>query len=64
FCKGYNQFRLVESFLKNNKLEKTCSKCRDKKNRQNVQKRAATDAQAPLGYGVMDNFLDILKTMK
>ncbi|RIB19546.1 hypothetical protein C2G38_2136760 [Gigaspora rosea] len=65
-CTGCGQPRPIESFLKNGKVQKTCLSCRDKKNRQNAQKRAAVDAlaNASINRIMMQDFFRILKAMK
>ncbi|CAG8718659.1 26839_t:CDS:2 [Racocetra persica] len=65
-CTDCNQPRPIQFFLKNNKIIKTCSVCRDRRNRQNAQKRAAADAMAnaSTSHITMDDFFTTLKTMK
>ncbi|CAG8832250.1 410_t:CDS:1 [Gigaspora margarita] len=57
-CESYGQDCLLELF--NN--GKTCLKCRSKKNNQNAQKHEAADVNT--GYGIMEDFFAILRTIK
>ncbi|RIB11031.1 hypothetical protein C2G38_138856 [Gigaspora rosea] len=65
-CTDCNQPRPLEQFLKNDKICKTCSFCRDRKNKQNAQKHVATGAleDASINHITMEGFFRILKTMK
>ncbi|KAF0442188.1 hypothetical protein F8M41_003697 [Gigaspora margarita] len=58
YCESYGQDRPLESFING----KTCLKCRSKKNNQNAQKHAAADVNT--GYGIMEDFFAVLRTIK
>ncbi|RIB08198.1 hypothetical protein C2G38_2212239 [Gigaspora rosea] len=58
YCKSCGQDHPLESF--NN--SKTCLKCRSKKNNQNAQKCVAANVNT--GYGIIEDFLAVLRTIK
>ncbi|CAG8684911.1 11567_t:CDS:2, partial [Gigaspora rosea] len=62
YCSRCNQDRPIELFQNG----KTCSRCRDKKNQQNAQKRANMDALVDVRTIriTIDEFVSILETMK